>query len=58
MTCLVQGYHGAEVAKVAKRAGMSKVAEKAKMSEMLKVSKGMSSMSIFKMKPCPSRASR
>ena len=42
-------YHGAEVAKVAR---------KAKMSEMPKLSEGMSSVSISEMEPCPSRASR
>jgi hypothetical protein len=58
--CLVC-YHGAEVAKVAGKAKMSEVARKAEMSkvsEMPKMSKGMLSVSISEMEPCPSRASR
>jgi hypothetical protein len=47
-----------EATVMAERAGISKVAEKAKMSKMPEVSKGMSSVSISKMEPCPSRASR
>jgi hypothetical protein len=45
-------YHGAKVARVARKAKMSEVAKKAEMSE------GMSSVSISEMEPCPSRVSR
>ena len=58
--CLVC-YHGAEVAEVAGKAKISEVARKAEMSkvsEMPKMSKGMLSVSISEMEPCPSRASR
>jgi hypothetical protein len=54
-------YHGAKVAEVARKAEMSEVARKAEMyevSKMPELSKGMSSVSISKMEPCPSRASR
>ena len=43
---------------MAGKARMSKVAKKAEMSEMPELSKGMSSVSISKMEPCPSRVSR
>jgi hypothetical protein len=67
--CLVC-YHGAKVAEVAGKAEMSKMAGEAKMSEMAgeaemsemskmpELSKGMLSVSISEMEPCPSRASR
>jgi hypothetical protein len=58
VACLVRGYHGAEVAEMAEKAGMSEMAKKAKMSEMPEMSKGMSSVSISEMELCPSRASR
>jgi hypothetical protein len=43
---------------MARKAEMSMVAEKVEMSKMPKLSEGMSSVSISKMEPCPSRASR
>jgi hypothetical protein len=48
----------ARMSEVAKEARMSEVAKEAEMSEMPEMSEGMSFVSISKMEPCPSRASR